>query len=108
MNRGGNIEDRVALMDVMSQNAVQAAPPFSLSGEELEQLHQAYLHVLEQKKALEMRVRKEVGARTGLGLSITFSIIKEHRGTILVEKHEGEGAHFFIQLPRADYMLERE
>src|SRR5260370_31279064 len=58
MNRGGNIEDRMALMDVMSQNTVLAAPPFSLSGEELEQLHQAYLRVLEQKQALEMRVRK--------------------------------------------------
>src|SRR5437763_10426518 len=66
MNRGGNIEDRMALMDVMSQNAVQAATPFSLSGEELEQLHQAYLHVLEQKQALETRVRKSEERRRAL------------------------------------------
>src|SRR6266699_511503 len=66
MNRGGNIEDRMALMDVMSQNAVQPAIPFSLSGEELEQFHQAYLRVLEQKQALEMRVRKSEERRRAL------------------------------------------
>src|SRR5437667_4650962 len=66
MNRGGNIEDRMALMDVMSQNAVQAATPFSLSGEELEQFHQAYLRVLEQKQALEMRVHKSEERRRAL------------------------------------------
>src|SRR5256714_7106279 len=66
MNRGGNIEDRMALMDVMSQNAVQTAIPFSLSGEELEQFHQAYLRVLEQKQALEMRVRKSEERRRAL------------------------------------------
>src|SRR5436305_6293930 len=47
---------------------------------------------------------KEVSAGTGLGLSITYGIIKEHRGTILVEKHEGEGAHFLIQLPCAHHV----
>src|SRR5256886_6350122 len=66
MNRGGNFEDRMALMDVMSQNAVQTAIPFSLSGEELEQFHQAYLGVLEQKQALEMRVRKSEERRRAL------------------------------------------
>src|SRR5438876_8109586 len=66
MNRGGNIEDRMALMDVMSQNAVQTATPFSLSGEELEQFHQAYLRVLEQKQALEMRVHKSEERRRAL------------------------------------------
>src|SRR5207253_1420470 len=66
MNRGGNIEDRMALMDGMSQNAVQTAIPFSLSGQELEQFHQAYLRVLEQKQALEMRVRKSEERRRAL------------------------------------------
>src|SRR5260370_37565283 len=66
MNRGGNIEDRMALMDVMSQNTLLAAPIFSLSGEELEQLHQAYLRVLAQKQALEMRVRKSEARRRAL------------------------------------------
>ncbi|HEX6551476.1 MAG TPA: ATP-binding protein [Ktedonobacteraceae bacterium] len=66
MNRGGNIEDRMALMDVMSENAVPTATPFSLSGEELEQFHQAYLRVLEQKQALETRVRKSEERRRAL------------------------------------------
>src|SRR5438034_759442 len=63
---------------------------------------------LEQRIFDPFFTTKEVSAGTGLGLSITYGIIKEHRGTILVEKHEGEGAHFLIQLPRADYVLERE
>src|SRR5947209_7308088 len=66
MNSGGNFEDRMARMDVVSQNAVQTAIPFSLSGEELEQLHQAYLRVLEQKQALEMRVHKSEERRRAL------------------------------------------
>src|SRR5438132_6661399 len=66
MNRGGNIEDRMALMDGMSQNAVQAVTPLPLSGEELEQFHQAYLRVLEQKQALEMRVLKSEERRRAL------------------------------------------
>jgi C4-dicarboxylate-specific signal transduction histidine kinase len=44
---------------------------------------------------------KEVGAGTGLGLSITYSIIQEHQGLISLEHHDGEGALFLIQLPRA-------
>ena len=43
---------------------------------------------------------KEVGVGMGLGLSITYGIIKDHEGTIEVENHPGEGAHFLIQLPR--------
>ena len=56
----------MALMDGMSPNAVQTAIPFSLSGQELEQFHQAYLRVLEQKQALEMRVRKSEERRRAL------------------------------------------
>src|SRR5579859_4742809 len=43
---------------------------------------------------------KEVGAGTGLDLSITYGIIKDHQGAIVVENHPGEGAYFLIQLPR--------
>jgi C4-dicarboxylate-specific signal transduction histidine kinase len=51
---------------------------------------------------------KEVGAGTGLGLSITYSIIQEHQGTIRLENHDGAGALFVIQLPRARETQERE
>ena len=36
---------------------------------------------------------------TGLGLTITFKIIKEHSGDITVESKEGKGSTFTIHLP---------
>jgi CheY-like chemotaxis protein/anti-sigma regulatory factor (Ser/Thr protein kinase) len=36
---------------------------------------------------------------TGLGMSISYSIIDHHKGTILVESEEGRGTIFTIQLP---------
>jgi signal transduction histidine kinase len=42
---------------------------------------------------------KEVGAGTGLGLSVSFGIINKHRGTILVRSEPGQGAEFEIILP---------
>src|SRR5467141_2307793 len=44
---------------------------------------------------------KEVGKGMGLGLSITYGIIKEHGGTISVMSQPGEGAAFLIHLPLA-------
>src|SRR6266566_7253503 len=44
---------------------------------------------------------KEVGQGMGLGLSITYGIIKEHGGTISVVSSVGEGAAFLIHLPLA-------
>jgi len=44
---------------------------------------------------------KEVGQGTGLGLSLSYGIIQEHGGRILVESRPGEGTHFSIKLPSA-------
>jgi C4-dicarboxylate-specific signal transduction histidine kinase len=44
---------------------------------------------------------KEVGGGLGLGLSITYSIVKEHAGEIWVEGRPGFGAIFHVELPRA-------
>jgi signal transduction histidine kinase len=42
---------------------------------------------------------KPAGQGTGLGLSVTYGIIKDHRGSIRVESTPGEGATFIIALP---------
>jgi len=42
---------------------------------------------------------KPTGQGTGLGLSLSYDIIKAHSGEIKVETKEGEGAEFIIQLP---------
>jgi signal transduction histidine kinase len=41
---------------------------------------------------------KPTGQGTGLGLSLSYDIIKAHGGEIKVETKEGEGAEFIIKL----------
>ena len=42
---------------------------------------------------------KPTGQGTGLGLSLSYDIIKAHRGEIKVETKEGKGAEFILYLP---------
>jgi two-component system NtrC family sensor kinase len=42
---------------------------------------------------------KPTGQGTGLGLSLSYDIIKVHGGELKVETKEGEGAAFIVQLP---------
>ena len=42
---------------------------------------------------------KPTGQGTGLGLSLSYDIVKAHNGEIKVETKEGEGSTFIIQLP---------
>ncbi|MEO7486400.1 MAG: HAMP domain-containing sensor histidine kinase, partial [Ferruginibacter sp.] len=42
---------------------------------------------------------KPTGQGTGLGLSLSYDIIKAHGGEIKVETKEGEGSEFIFQLP---------
>jgi len=44
---------------------------------------------------------KPAGEGTGLGLSVTYGIVKEHGGEIRLESEEGEGTTFVITLPAA-------
>jgi signal transduction histidine kinase len=51
---------------------------------------------------------KPTGEGTGLGLSLSYDIIKAHGGEIKVESKEGEGTEFIVQLPVVritDYMV---
>jgi len=42
---------------------------------------------------------KPAGEGTGLGLSVTYGIIRDHKGDIRVEKADSGGARFIIELP---------
>jgi signal transduction histidine kinase len=42
---------------------------------------------------------KPTGEGTGLGLSLSYDIVKAHGGELKVESTEGEGATFIIELP---------
>jgi signal transduction histidine kinase len=42
---------------------------------------------------------KPTGQGTGLGLSLSYDIVKAHGGELKVETTEGEGSEFIIQLP---------
>ncbi len=42
---------------------------------------------------------KPTGQGTGLGLSLSYDIIKAHGGELKVETKEGEGAKFIVWLP---------
>ena len=43
---------------------------------------------------------KPTGQGTGLGLSLSYDIVKTHNGDLLVESIEGKGATFSIRLPK--------
>jgi signal transduction histidine kinase len=46
---------------------------------------------------------KDVGEGTGLGLSVTYGIVKDHGGEIRIESRVGEFTRFVIFLPFREY-----
>ncbi|MBU2708654.1 hypothetical protein KCM76_21860 [Zooshikella marina] len=53
---------------------------------------------------------KPVGKGVGLGLSLSYSIIKRHHGEILVSSKEGKGSTFTLELPfkQPEVIIEHE
>ena len=49
---------------------------------------------------------KEVGVGTGLGLSLSHGIIKEHDGQISARSVPGEGTTFIVEIPVRPYHKE--
>jgi signal transduction histidine kinase len=45
---------------------------------------------------------KPTGEGTGLGLSLSYDIVKAHGGELKVETKEGEGSEFIILLPQSE------
>jgi signal transduction histidine kinase len=43
---------------------------------------------------------KPTGQGTGLGLSLSYDIIKAHGGELKVETEDGKGATFVVKLPK--------
>ena len=46
---------------------------------------------------------KNTGKNTGLGLSIVYGVVKNHRGTIDIDSREGEGTTFTLTFPVIPY-----
>ncbi len=50
---------------------------------------------------------KSIGKGTGLGLPISYGIVKMHRGTIWFESESGKGTTFHLELPQSQAMHAR-
>ena len=50
---------------------------------------------------------KEVGQGTGLGLSVSYGIVKKHGGRLTVKSKEGKGTIFTIALPLEQKKMEK-
>jgi two-component system NtrC family sensor kinase len=89
MPRGGNLEIRADLDGDFVRIAVQD--------------HGTGIAEEEQEKIFEpFFTTKEAGEGTGLGLSVSYSIIEKHKGRIEVQSELGEGTTFSVYLPVRD------
>ena len=69
-----------------------------------EKIHIIFIHIGISEKVKEKIFQpffttKPTGQGTGLGLSLSYDIIKAHGGTLEVNSIQGEGSEFIVQLP---------
>ncbi|MCW9024962.1 MAG: ATP-binding protein [Gammaproteobacteria bacterium] len=58
------------------------------------------MHLITKSKIFDaFYTTRPVGQRTGLGLSLSYGIIKQHSGKIEVESQPDEGTMFTLWLP---------
>jgi two-component system NtrC family sensor kinase len=71
------------------------------------------IHIIDTGRGIEPTIRdrifdpffttKPVGQGTGLGLALSYGIVRDHGGTIRVESTPGLGAHFTVLLPLSSH-----
>ena len=91
-------------------NAINAMPTGGLMGIDVKMIHsEVRVQVTDTGCGISPReigkifdpfyTTSTVGQGTGLGLSLCYSIVKQHRGTIDAESVEGRGSVFTVKLP---------
>jgi len=106
MPTGGRLEIRI--------DRAHARPPADVGGDESEWVQ---LRVRDEGTGIEPEhleqvfepffTTKPVGEGTGLGLSVSYGIVREHGGWISVESRPGEGTCFQVFLPASSVGGER-
>ncbi|MEO6870541.1 MAG: two-component regulator propeller domain-containing protein [Ginsengibacter sp.] len=102
-----NERSRSTVNQQISQNLISYEPTVSVTTKKLED--SVIITVSDNGNGIPEKVKdkifqpffttKPTGQGTGLGLSLSYDIIKVHGGEIKVESKEGEGSTFIIQLP---------
>ena len=102
------VEDAIyePTVSVYTKRSLSVGEPVSTSREGRGEVE---IHVCDNGKGIPQKIvdkifqpfftTKPAGEGTGLGLSLSYDIIKAHGGEIKVETKEGEGTEFVITLP---------
>jgi signal transduction histidine kinase len=103
--------DRIATADAVNEKQKEASPAYELTvwlqtkraGDKVE------ISVRDNGNGIPDKIKEKIfqpffttkptGQGTGLGLSLSYDIVKAHGGELKVLSKEGEGSEFIIQLP---------